>query len=122
MRRGGYDIGGEQSGHLIFRPHSTTGDGIVAALQVLAIMRETGKSLGDLRKVWEKYPQVQVNVRVRERQTYPISPRLRKRLPRWRENSTAAAGFWSGIRGQKHCFAYWLKGLRWKRSLARPGE
>ena len=67
MRRGGYDIGGEQSGHLIFRPHSTTGDGIVAALQVLAIMRETGKPLSELRKVLEKYPQAQVNVKVREK-------------------------------------------------------
>lgn len=67
MRRGGYEIGGEQSGHLIFRPHSTTGDGIVAALQVLAILRETGKPLSELRKILKKYPQAQVNVKVRKK-------------------------------------------------------
>ena len=48
MRQGGYTFGGEQSGHLIFLDHATTGDGIVAALQVLAIMIEEGKPLSEL--------------------------------------------------------------------------
>lgn len=67
MRAGNFSIGGEQSGHLIFRDHGTTGDGLIAALQVLRIMTETGKTLGELRRVLKKYPQVQRNLRVREK-------------------------------------------------------
>ena len=48
MRRGGYNLGGEQSGHLVFLDHASTGDGIVAALQVLALMLRTGKPLSEL--------------------------------------------------------------------------
>jgi phosphoglucosamine mutase len=59
------NIGGEQSGHMIFRDFSTTGDGIVSALQVLRIMAETGKPLGKLASCLERYPQVLENLRVR---------------------------------------------------------
>jgi phosphoglucosamine mutase len=48
MREGGYNFGGEQSGHLVFLDHATTGDGIVAALQVAAIMIEEQKPLSEL--------------------------------------------------------------------------
>jgi phosphoglucosamine mutase len=59
MREGGYNLGGEQSGHLIFLDHASTGDGIVAALQVLAIMMRTGKRLSQLSKeAMERVPQV----------------------------------------------------------------
>jgi phosphoglucosamine mutase len=62
MRSGGYTFGGEQSGHLIFLDHATTGDGIVAALQVLAIMLEEGKSLSELASgAMERVPQVLEN-------------------------------------------------------------
>ena len=62
MRAGGYTFGGEQSGHLIFLDHATTGDGIVAALQVLAIMLEEGKSLSELAgAAMERVPQVLEN-------------------------------------------------------------
>ncbi|MBV9997651.1 MAG: phosphoglucosamine mutase [Verrucomicrobia bacterium] len=61
------NLGGEQSGHLIFRDYVTTGDGLVAALQVLATMASTGRPLCELRKTLRKYPQVQRNVRVREK-------------------------------------------------------
>lgn len=64
MRAGGYNLGGEQSGHLIFRDHNSTGDGLVAALQILQIVRRTGRPLSDLRKVLKKFPQAQRNVRV----------------------------------------------------------
>ncbi len=57
-------LGGEQSGHLIFRAHSTTGDGIVAGLQVLNIMQDTQKSLRELANCFVKYPQVIRNVPV----------------------------------------------------------
>ena len=67
MREGNLSIGGEQSGHLIFRDHGTTGDGLLAALQVLRIMTETGKPLSELRRCLKKYPQAQRNLRVKEK-------------------------------------------------------
>ena len=63
MRKNGYNLGGEQSGHLIFLDHASTGDGVVAALQVLAIMMRTGRSLSELAKeAMERLPQVLENV------------------------------------------------------------
>jgi phosphoglucosamine mutase len=67
MMREGLNVGGEQSGHMIFRDYATTGDGIVSALQVLRIMMETGKPLSELKKVLNKYPQAQRNLKVREK-------------------------------------------------------
>lgn len=67
MRKGGYNLGGEQSGHFIFHDHNTTGDGILAAVQVLKIMRESGQPLSVLRRVMSKFPQVLRNIRVREK-------------------------------------------------------
>ena len=64
MRRNGYNFGGEQSGHLVFLDHATTGDGMVAALQVLAVMAETGRPLSELASGMVRYPQVLVNVKV----------------------------------------------------------
>jgi phosphoglucosamine mutase len=67
MRSGGYNFGGEQSGHLIFLNHSTTGDGVLAALQLLAVMVGTGKSVADLGKRLTTFPQVLVNIRLKSR-------------------------------------------------------
>jgi len=67
MRAGNFTIGGEQSGHLIFRDHGTTGDGLIAALQVLRIITESGKPLSELRRCLKKYPQAQRNLRVKEK-------------------------------------------------------
>ena len=67
MREGNFSIGGEQSGHLIFRDHGTTGDGLLAALQVLRIMTESGRPLSELRRCLKKYPQAQRNLRVKEK-------------------------------------------------------
>ena len=64
MREGGYMLGGEQSGHMIFLGHNTTGDGLITALQVLAIMKTQSKSLHELAQVMRKYPQALINVRV----------------------------------------------------------
>ncbi|MGQ9499400.1 MAG: phosphoglucosamine mutase [Dissulfurimicrobium sp.] len=69
MREGGYNFGGEQSGHLIFMDYMTTGDGILAALQLLAIMQLTGVPLSELAKVMESFPQVLYNIRVREKKS-----------------------------------------------------
>ncbi len=69
MLQGDFNIGGEQSGHLIFRDHSTTGDGLVAALQILQLMQETKQPLSLLRRCLTKYPQVQKNLRVKEKKS-----------------------------------------------------
>ena len=62
MKARGYTLGGEQSGHVILSDHATTGDGILTALQVLARMAETGRSLADLAGVMTRLPQILVNV------------------------------------------------------------
>jgi phosphoglucosamine mutase len=64
MREIGANFGGEQSGHIICRDHNTTGDGILAALAALRVMKETGKPLSELRRVLQKFPQKLVNVAV----------------------------------------------------------
>lgn len=64
MRAHGYNLGGEQSGHFIFRDRNTTGDGIVAAVELLRAMRASGKPLSELRQCLTKFPQAQRNVRV----------------------------------------------------------
>jgi phosphoglucosamine mutase len=64
MLADGYTIGGEQSGHVIFLPESTTGDGQLTALKVLSVMKQTGKSLSELAAVMHSYPQVLKNVTV----------------------------------------------------------
>jgi phosphoglucosamine mutase len=78
MRRGGYNLGGEQSGHMIFLDHNTTGDGTLTALQVLAIMRRQDKSLSELAKVMTPLPQVLVNVRVSEKKDIMTIPDIAK--------------------------------------------
>ncbi len=67
MVRQDLNLGGEQSGHMIFRDFTTTGDGIISALQILRIMQETGKPLSELKKCLKKYPQAQRNLRVKEK-------------------------------------------------------
>jgi len=63
MRAGGYNLGGEQSGHLVFLDHSSTGDGMLAALQVLALMLRTGRPLSELaQSAMQRLPQVLENV------------------------------------------------------------
>jgi phosphoglucosamine mutase len=67
MRAGGYNFGGEQSGHLIFLDHATTGDGVLAALQLLAVMLGTGRRLADLGRQLVAYPQVLMNIKLKHR-------------------------------------------------------
>jgi phosphoglucosamine mutase len=76
MRRSGYRFGGEQSGHLVFFDHNTTGDGMISALQVLAILQTSGKPLSELASVMTALPQVLVNVRVRERRNIEEMPEV----------------------------------------------
>ncbi|MDE2408674.1 MAG: phosphoglucosamine mutase [Actinomycetales bacterium] len=62
MRAGGYSLGGEQSGHIIFSKYATTGDGVLTGLQLLAEMKRTGKTLRELASVMQIFPQLLVNV------------------------------------------------------------
>ena len=70
MLKNGFRFGGEQSGHLIFRDFGTTGDGLVAALQILRIMKAKGQSLSKLAKCWTRFPQLVTNVKVREKKPF----------------------------------------------------
>jgi phosphoglucosamine mutase len=70
MLRHGFNLGGEQSGHMIFRDYSSTGDGLVAALQILRIMKTQDKPLSQLAKCWMRFPQLVTNVRVREKKPF----------------------------------------------------
>ena len=67
MLRCGFNFGGEQSGHMIFRDYSTTGDGLVCALQILRIMKSKDQTLSSLARCWTRFPQRVSNVRVREK-------------------------------------------------------
>ncbi len=64
MRADGFNVGGEQSGHIILSDHSTTGDGLVAALQVLAALVQSGRKASDLLHLFDPFPQILKNVRV----------------------------------------------------------
>ncbi|MFC4075364.1 phosphoglucosamine mutase [Salinithrix halophila] len=67
MREGGYNLGGEQSGHIIFLDHNTTGDGMLTALQLCRVVKEKGTTLNPLAQKMKKYPQTLVNVRVKKK-------------------------------------------------------
>jgi len=67
MRKNGYSFGGEQSGHLVFLDHITTGDGILAGLQLLSVMKAQNQPLSELATIMDSYPQVLKNVRTRTR-------------------------------------------------------
>jgi len=67
MRTSGAVLGGEQSGHVIFLEHNTTGDGLVSALNLAAIVKRSGKPMSELRAVMQRFPQVLVNVRVADK-------------------------------------------------------
>jgi phosphoglucosamine mutase len=82
MRREGYNLGGEQSGHLIFLDHMTTGDGVVAALAVLAIMIQEQKPLSQLAKCMTRSPQVLVNLKVKEKRPLDALPEVQELIRR----------------------------------------
>ena len=85
MRKNGYNFGGEQSGHLIFMDHITTGDGILAALQVLSVMKYTERPLSELAKIMEQFPQVLKNVHVKEKKAVHEIPGLEELVARYED-------------------------------------
>ena len=80
MRGGGFSLGGEQSGHIVFLDHNTTGDGILSALQVLRVMLAAGQPLSQLRSILTPVPQVLVNLRVKERKPLAEAPVLSRAI------------------------------------------
>lgn len=76
MRKHGYNLGGEQSGHIIFHDYSTTGDGILAALQLMAVLKEKESSLTQLAKDILIFPQVLLNVAVKNKRNLNDLPSL----------------------------------------------
>jgi len=82
MVKRGLSLGGEQSGHIIFSDHLFTGDGIATALNVLRVMAETGRELADLAAELVTYPQVLVNVRVREKKDLQAVPDIAAAMAR----------------------------------------
>lgn len=67
MRKNGYNFGGEQSGHMVFLDYNTTGDGMLSGIQLMNVMKETGKKLSELAAEVQTYPQKLVNIRVSDK-------------------------------------------------------
>jgi phosphoglucosamine mutase len=91
LRQEGGVIGGETSGHMIVLDQTTTGDGVITALQVLAVMKRTGRKLSDLVAGMPKYPQTMLNVRTAERMDPYASPQIREAVTA-AEGELAASG------------------------------
>jgi len=77
MIKNGSVIGGENSGHVIFKEHQTTGDGILTALQLLSVMKKEKKSLSELSKIMKTFPQVLINVKVKRKAPLEEIPELK---------------------------------------------
>lgn len=73
-------IGGEQSGHIIFSDFASTGDGIISGLQLLKIMQTTKKKLSELKKIMNKYPQILINVKVKNKKPIDKMPKIKKAI------------------------------------------
>jgi len=78
MCQGCYNLGGEQSGHLIFLDYNTTGDGILSALQVAAVMLRENRPLSELKRIMQRYPQTMINVKVARRKPIEELPDVMK--------------------------------------------
>ncbi|OYD06833.1 phosphoglucosamine mutase [Paludifilum halophilum] len=80
MREEGYNLGGEQSGHIIFLDHNTTGDGMLTALQLLRVVKEKGITLSELARTMRKYPQILLNVQVSEKEGWERNPAIKREI------------------------------------------
>ena len=80
MLKEGYNLGGEQSGHIVFLDHNTTGDGAITCLQLLALMVEKGKRLSELKGIMTRLPQVLLNIRVKEKKDFESMPKVHGKI------------------------------------------
>ena len=80
MLAGGYSLGGEQSGHIIFHDYNTTGDGVITAIQILTVLKERGCKASELAKIMDIYPQVLVNAKIKNeyKKTYMENDEVRE--------------------------------------------
>ncbi len=78
MRENGYNLGGEQSGHVVFLDHSTTGDGLLSGIQLLKVIKDTGKKLSELAAEVTTYPQELINIRVTDKEAVMEHPRVQE--------------------------------------------
>lgn len=78
MRENGFNLGGEQSGHIVFLDHSTTGDGLLTGIQLMQVMKESDKSLSELAEPVKKYPQELINIRVSDKDAVMNHPRVQE--------------------------------------------
>src|SRR5882724_13236784 len=76
MVQGDFNSGGEQSGHILFLDHNTTGDGAITCLQMLALMVEKRKRLSELKRVMTRLPQILLNIHVKERKDLTAMPKV----------------------------------------------
>lgn len=82
MRQGGYNLGGEQSGHIIFLDYNTTGDGMLTALQLLRVVKEKATTLNQLAQMMTQYPQIMVNVQVKDKEKWGENEAIRQEIER----------------------------------------
>lgn len=94
-------LGGEQSGHIIFRQFSTTGDGILTALQLLANLKESGKAMSELAGVMTRFPQVLVIVRVGTKEGWQDNEAICEAIERVKLFWAKKDAFWCAPRGRK---------------------
>jgi len=125
MRSGGYNLGGEQSGHLVFTDMATTGDGMVAALQLLTIMRRTGSTLSQLSRVMTRLPQMLSGVKVARKEPLDTLPKLSRTI-RAAETELAGKGRvlvrYSGTEAKLRIMAEGDDETQLQRILDRIGE
>lgn len=85
MRKGGFNLGGEQSGHIIFLDYSTTGDGMLSAIQLVNVLKNTGKTLSELASEMKIYPQVLKNVKVTDKEKALNDPTIKQEIEKVEE-------------------------------------
>ena len=94
MRADGFNLGGEQSGHIIMTDHATTGDGLMAALQALAALRKSGKPASETFRAFEPVPQLLKNVRVRDANAALNAQSVAAAIAAAEKDSARAAASW----------------------------
>jgi phosphoglucosamine mutase len=122
MLKIGANVGGEQSGHLLFLDHSTTGDGIASGLALLSVMRETGRSLAELSSCLSKFPQVLVNVPVREKRPFDAIPGLTERVSAFEAAMNGAGRILLRYSGTESLARIMIEGEEQARIEALAGE
>ena len=109
MRKDGYNIGGEQSGHVILFDHHNTGDGMLTGIQLLSVMAATGKKLSELAAPVQTYPQKLVNVPVTDKEAWKNYPAITDAIAKVEAKMAGTAACSSVLPGPRHCFALWRK-------------